>query len=387
MIPIQYNIRSLAERKTTTVATALGVALVVFVLSSALMLSEGITRTLTISGRSDNAIVLRKGSDSEMGSVIDAPQVNLIQSMPGVRKEGTAPIAIKEVVVALVLEKLGVDGVTNVQVRGVPDNVFQFRSHVRMIEGRQARPGSQEAIVGKAIRGRFRGIELNQSFELRKNRPVQIVGVFEDGGSSYESEVWVDLDTLRSAFGIEGSVSSVRVRLESPSKFDVFRAAVGQDKRLGLEASTERAHFEKLSEGTAKFVSVTGTLVSVFFAIGAMIGAMITMYAAVASRQREIGTLRALGFPRTTILLSFLLESILLCAIGGAVGTLASLAMGTVRFSMVNFASFAEVVFEFKPTPGIIVTSLVFACVMGLLGGFFPALRAARTSPVTAMRG
>jgi putative ABC transport system permease protein len=191
---------------------------------------------------------------------------------------------------------------------------------------------------------------------------------------------------LRQAYHREGIVSSVRVRLDSPTKFDVFRAGVENDKRLGLQALRETVFYDKQSEGVATFIGVLGTVVSVFFALGAMIGAAITMYAAVASRQREIGTLRALGFSRTSILASFLLEAVLLAAAGGAVGAIASMAMGLVHFSMINFASWSEIVFSFDPVPRVIATALVFACGMGLLGGLFPAVRAARTSPLKAIR-
>lgn len=389
MIPIQYNIRSLAVRKTTTLATALGVGLVVFVLSSSMMLAAGIKKTLAISGREDTAIVLRKGSDAELGSTIEAAEVNRILGAPGVRRDGKErPIGSGEVIVVAALEKLGTDGgVSNVQLRGVTEDVKALRPEVRIVAGVPARPGSDEVIVGKRIRGRFKGLDIGQSFELRKNRPAKVVGVFEANGSSYESEIWADLDTLRAAYARDGVVSSVRVRLTSPDAFDTFKASMEGDKAYGYMALREVAYFEKQSEGTSLFINVMGIFVSVCFSVGAMIGAMITMYAAVSNRQREIGTLRALGFSRTSILTSFLLESVLLSLLGGAAGAGASMAMGLVKFSMMNFASWSEIVFGFEPTPRILLTSLIFAGAMGLLGGFFPAVRAARVSPITAMRG
>jgi putative ABC transport system permease protein len=388
MIPIRYNLRSLAVRKTTTVATALGIALVVFVLAAALMLSAGIKKTLGVSGREDNAIVLRKGSDAELGSVLDVSTVNVILGAPGVKKdEKGAPLGAGESIVVGAMEKIGASGVTNVQIRGVTSNVMAFRPETHIVAGRAPRPGSDEVMVGQRIRGRFKGTDLDESFDLRKNRPVKVVGIFEAGGSSFESEVWVDVDTLRASYAREGSVSSVRVRLESPAAFDGFKMAIESDKQYGYLAMRETEYFEKQSSGTSVFVSAVGTLISVFFSIGAMIGAMITMYAAVANRQREIGTLRALGFSRSSILVSFLLESVALALLGGVVGVAAAMGMGAVKFSMMNFASWSEIVFSFDPTPKIIVTSLLFAAGMGVLGGFFPAVRAARVSPVTAMRG
>ena len=388
MIPIKYNVRSLAVRKATTLATGGGIALVVFVLASSLMLSAGIKKTLGSSGKPDNAIVLRMGSDAELGSVIESSSIPLILAAPGVKTgDNGQPLGAAEIVVVGAMEKLGTDGVTNVSIRGVGEDVMKFRPEVRLIAGRLPQPGTDEALVGARIRGRIRGVDLDQSFDIKKNRPVKVVGVFDADGSSYESEVWVDRELLRQAYGREGVVSSVRVHLASPTSFDAFRAGVENDKRLGLQAVREIAFYEKQSEGASIFVGAIGGIVSVFFAVGAMIGAMITMYGAVANRQREIGTLRALGFSQSSVLVSFLVEAVLLAAVGGAVGALASLSMGFVHLSMVNMSSWSEVVFSFDPTPKVIGIALGFACGMGLLGGLFPAVRAARTSPLKAIRG
>ena len=388
MIPIQYNIRSLAVRKATTVASASGIALVVFVLASTLMLNAGIKKTMATSGNPDNAIVLRMGSDAELGSVIEDSSVPLILAAPGVKAdERGQPLGVGETVVVGAMEKLGETGFTNVTIRGVTDDVMRFRPEAHLVAGRAPRAGTDEAIVGARIRGRIRGVELDQSFDIKKNRPVKVVGIFDANGSAYESEVWVDRDLVRQAYGRQGSVSSVRGRLDSPAKFDAFRAGVENDKRLGLQALRESTFYEKQSEGAAIFVGALGTVVSVFFAIGAMIGAMITMYAAVANRQREIGTLRALGFSRSSVMVSFLLEAVLLSIIGGAIGAAASLSMAFVHPSMVNPASWSEIVFSFDPTAGVMFKALVFAGGMGLIGGLFPAVRAARTSPLKAIRG
>jgi putative ABC transport system permease protein len=388
MVPIAYNVRSLAVRKATTAATAGGIALVVFVVASSLMLAAGIKKTLGAAARPDVAIVMRMGSDSEMGSVVENPSVPLVLAAPGVAHDARGgALAAREVVVVATMPKLGTTGITNVTLRGVDEDVMTFRPEVHIVAGRAPRPGSDEALVGARIRGRIRGLDLGQTFELKKNRPATVVGIFEAGGSAYDSEVWLDREAVRQAYNRSGMVSSVRVRLESPSKFDAFRAGVENDKRLGLSAQRETDFYERQSEGVTVFVSALGITVSVFFALGAMIGAMITMYAAVANRQREIGTLRALGFSRAAVLGSFVFESVLLAAVAGAVGCVASLAMGLVHFSMVNFASWSEMVFSFDPTPGVIGTALLFACGMGLLGGILPAVRAARTSPLEAIRG
>ncbi len=388
MIPIRYNIRSLAVRKATTLATALGIALVVFVLASSLMLTAGIRRTMKASGGPNTAIVLRMGSDAELGSTVEESSVPLILAAPGVKMDEQGhPMGAAELVVVAAMPKIGAGGVTNVTIRGIQENALRFRPDVHIVAGRPTRPGADEVIIGSGIRGRIEGLDLDQTFELKKNRPVRVVGIFGAAGSSYESEVWVDSELLRQAFHREGIYSSVRVILDSPTKFDAFRAGIENDKRLGLQAQRETAFYEKQSEGVAQFVGVLGKIVSIFFAAGAMIGAMITMYGAVASRQREIGTLRALGFSRRSVLSSFLIEAILLSLAGGAVGTAASMLMGFVHFSMVNMTSWSEVVFSFDPTPTVLTTALVFACGMGLIGGLFPAVRAARTSPLQAIRG
>lgn len=387
MIPIKYNVRSLLVRKATTAATAFGIALVVFVLAASLMLSEGVKKTMAVAGRDDVAIVIRKGSEAEMGSSVEDPQVGLVKSMPGVKKEGTSPIASAEVVVVIALEKLGAAGVTNVSIRGIGPEGRKLRRDVKIVAGREPSPGADEAMVGSRIRGRIGGLDLGQSFDMKKNRPVKVVGIFEDGGSASESEVWTDVEVVRSSFGREGSVSSVRVMLESQSSFDAFQTAVESDKRMGLLAQREDKFYEKQSEGLSIFIGALGGLIAFFFSVGAMIGAAITMYASVANRQREIGTLRALGFSRFSILICFVAESTLLAALGGLVGIAASLALGTVRFSMINFSSWSEMVFTFEPTPPILIGAMIFAVGMGFIGGFLPALRAARISPLAAMRG
>jgi putative ABC transport system permease protein len=387
MIPLAYNIRSLTVRRTTTLAAALGLALVVFIFASVMMMSNGIKQVSARAADPDVAIVMRKGSDVEMSSGIEEVNIPLIAAAPGVAKAANGrPLAIGELLVVVLLGKTS-GGMSNVVLRGVPDAVMTFRPTVKIVEGRAATPGTDEAIVGSAIRGRFTGLDVGQTFEMRKNRPIKIVGVFEDNGSSFESEVWGDMDVIRATFGRQGIVSSVRVRLESPAKFDAFKTDVETNRQLNVTAMRETDFSEKSSHGTALFLSVLGFVIAFFFSIGAIIGAMITMHATVAQRQREIGTLRALGFSRFQILTSFLLESIALAIFGGALGAGASLLMGFKRITMMNTATWSELSFRFEPTPKILITAILIATVMGILGGFFPAIRAARISPVQAMRG
>lgn len=387
MVPIIYNLRSLRVRKTTTLVTALGIGLVVFVLASALMLSAGIERTMAVGGSPDVAIVLRKGSDGELASQIDVTNVSLVLASPAVRRDASGQgEGVGEIIVVAALEKLGTDGMANVALRGVPPEVFSFRPDVRVTRGRAAKSGTDEVIVGRAIANRFKGLTLGGTFGLSRDRKATVVGIFEDAGSAYESEVWADIDTVRSAFGRQGIVSSVRARLQSPARFNAFEASVEQNKQLGLEAMQEPDFYRKQSEDTSTFMMVLGSMIAVFFAVGAMIGAMITMYSAIANRKRELGAMRALGFSRSSILLSILVESFILALLGGSLGCLAALLMGLVEFSMMNFATWSEIVFSFHPTLEIMATAMAAAGVMGLLGGMFPAIRAARTSPTEAMR-
>lgn len=388
MIPLSYNLRSLVARKGTTLASAFGIALVVFVLSSSLMLSRGIEKTMGNSGRADSALVLRKGADTELSSTYETRLVNLILAAPGVRKdESGAPLGGGEVVIVIAVEKIGTAGqIANVQVRGVNDNVLKMRPEVKVIEGRLPQPGTDEVMLGKSVRGRYTGVDLNSSFDLKKNRKVQVVGIFSAQGSAFESEIWAGVDTVRSSFGRDALVSSVTVRLESPIKYDAFSATIESDKQLGLEGFRESEYYAKISSGTATFVGAIGIVITVFFSIGAMIGAAITMYAAVAQRRREIGTLQALGFTRGAVLSSMLVESVVLATGGGLIGAAASLLMGFVKVSMMNFATWQEVSFSFDPDLGQIAISLAIGGLMGVVGGFFPALSASRTNPVIAMR-
>lgn len=385
MIPISYNVRSMMVRKTTTFATAFGIALVVLVLSSGMMLVSGIKRTLVGSGSPDNAIVLKAGAPYEMMSMIEDPQVQKLLVQPQVKRDGATPMASGEIVQVVQIEKVGA-GYSNILIRGLTEQGVAFRPQLKMLQGTKPKVGAEEVMVGKRVYGKFKGLTIGESIELRKNHNVKVVGVFEDAGSSYESEIWGDLDIIRKGFRSDGIVSSVRIRLASRDQLEALKATIEHDKSLGFDVSRETDFYEAQSEGLALMMSVLGTAISVFFSIVAMIGAMITMYSAVSTRQREIGTLRALGFPRSNILISFLAESMILTFVGGTIGALASLAMGFVSFSMLG-ASWSEVVFTFQPTPEIIGKAVIAAGLMGLFGGLLPSIRAARISTLDALRG
>ena len=388
IIPVSYNVRSLLGRKTTSIATALGVGLVVFVIAAAMMLANGLEKTLKASGSPSNGIVLRKGSDGELSSTIDNPTVGIILSAPGVKKDSQGkPLGVGEVVVVIALDKADEPGkISNVTVRGTTELAMAIRPQVHLVDGRPPRPGTDEVMVGKSLVGRFAGIEMGASFHLKKNRPVTVVGVFEADGASYESEVWADVDTVRTSFGRGSMVSSVTALLETASKYEGFATNVENDKQLGLDAMRENEYFEKQSNGMTTFLLVLGFSFAFLIGVGAVIGAMITMYGAVSQRSREIGTLRALGFGRFAILLSFLNVALFLAVAGGVIGCLAALGLSFVHFSMVNFATWSEIIFKFTASGDILGKALIAGAITGLIGGFFPAIRAARMSPIAAMR-
>jgi putative ABC transport system permease protein len=388
MVPLRYNVRSLFVRKITTAATAIGIALVVAVFAAASMLGAGIEKALGSSGRDDYAIVMRDGSDAELSSRVEGSHLGLIRDQPQVNRTGGEAV-IGEIVIVITAELAdGSGGMTNVLVRGTSPEGIDFRPEVKVVRGRRPQPGTNEVMVGTGIAGRFKGIAVGQQFDLRRNRPLQVVGEFSADGSSYESEVWGDVDVIRTSLGREGMVSSVRVKLANAAAFPAFRAALEADKRLGVQVMRESDFYKKQSEGTSTFLMGMGTIIAILFSLAAMIGCVITMNGAVAHRTREIGTLRALGFSRLAILTSFVFEAIVLALLGGAIG-LAFVILVTRfgSFRMMNFATFSEIVFQFVVTPGVIISSLIFAVVMGLIGGLAPAIRASRVSPVEAMRG
>jgi len=385
MIPFAYNLRSLKVRKATTAAGALGLGLVVLVFALVMMMVNGVEGAMRRAADPRVAIVLRKGASGEMDSWIDEAGVSLVGAAPGVSHavDGRAAAVVELVVSMLLDDPRG--GQFNVTLRGVPEDVMTFRSTAAMVEGRPPRPGTDEAIIGQALRAK--GLAVGGAIEMRKNRPMRIVGVFEDEGSAFESEIWGDTNVIRGTFGRQGIVSSVRVRLDSPGDFDRFKASVESNRQLNVAAMRDSEFYEKASRGTALFLSAMGFLIAAFLSIAAIIGAMITMHATVAQRRREIGTLRALGFSRREILASFLLESIVLALMGGATGTAVALLASLKRVTIINLSTWSDLSFKFEPTPRILVTAIVIAGVMGILGGLFPAIRAARVHPIQAMRG
>ena len=384
-IPLRYIGRNLWTRRLTTALTAGGLALVVFVFATVLMLDAGLKQTLVSTGEHDNVVAIRKGSETEIQSGITRAQANVIEMHPAVALGADARRMVsKEMLVLISLRKHRSSKPSNVIIRGVSEAGLALRPQVRLAAGRLFAPGSSEIIVGGAIARGFAGTRVGERIHFAQ-RDWTIVGTFDAGGSGFDSEIWGDVEQLMQAFR-RVAYSSMVVRLASTDRFDELRADVDGDPRLTNEVKRERQFYSDQSRALSTFITVLGLALTAFFSIGAMLGAMITMYAAVASRVTEIGTLRALGFRRASVLIAFLAESLLLGLAGGVCGIAAAPLMQFSSFSTTNFQTFADLSFKFALTPGIVAQTLLFSLAMGLLGGFLPALRAARLEIVDALR-
>jgi len=384
-IPYTYIVRNLAARRLTTALTAGGMALVVYVFATVLMLSAGLETTLVSTGRDDNVIVIRRGAQTEVQSGIDRRQAGIVESLPDVAigHDGERMMS-KEPVVLINLPKRASGKPSNVIIRGVTPTGMALRPQAQIVEGRMFRPGTSEVIAGRSIADGFRGAGVGETVRFA-SRDWTVVGVFDAGHSGFDSELWGDAEQMLQAFRRTG-FSALLFKLADTERFDAVKAAIEADPRLTLEVKRETRFYADQSEALSRFISYLGTTISIIFSIGAIIGAMITMYASVASRTGEIGTLRALGFSRGSIMVAFLGESLLLGLIGGVVGLIAAAFMQTLQISTTNFQTFAELAFRFVMTPGIVVAALLFALGMGFVGGFLPAARAARLKIVDALR-
>jgi putative ABC transport system permease protein len=384
-IPVRYIFRSFASRRLTTSVTVLGIGLVVFVFSAVLMMAHGVQQTLRATGSDENVFVLRKAANSETLSILDREIASLVTGLPQVARSATgSPLSSREAVVIINMEKM-TGGMSNVTVRGVEPAAFELRPQVQIIEGRMFRWGAREIIVGRSIAERFGGAQIGERIKFGADFWT-VVGVFDSDGSGFDSEIWGDSNQVMDAFK-RSSYSTLTLRLRDPEAFGEFVAIFQTDNRLlHFEPKRERKFFEEQSEMMATFIRILGLFITVIFSTGSVIGAMITMYGAVANRTIEIGTLRALGFLRRSILLAFLTESFLISLSGGILGLVLASLLQFFTISTLNFASFAELAFSFTLSPSIAAFSLGFALMMGLLGGFLPAVRAARLSTVTALR-
>jgi len=385
VIPLHYVARNLWTRWVTTLLTAGGLALVVFVFATVLMLDAGLKQTLVATGEYDNVVAIRKGAGTEIQSGITRPQAAVIETHPAVASGADGrPLVSKETVVLIALKKSGAEKPSNVVIRGVSSAGFTLRPQVRVTEGRLFRPGSTEIVVGGAIARRFEGTRVGERLHFAQ-RDWTVVGAFDAGASGFDSEIWGDADQLLQAFR-RPVYSSVIVKLARVEDFERLRADVDADPRLTNEVKRERTFYSDQSRALSTFITVLGLTLSAVFSIGAMLGAMITMYASVSNRIGEIGTLRALGFRRSAVLGAFMAESLLLGLVGGIGGLGVASLMQFASFSTINFQTFADLSFKFLLTPAIIGQTLLFSLAMGLLGGFLPALRAARLEIVDSLR-
>ncbi len=384
-IPFSYSLHNLWTRRLTTLLTSSGMALVVFVFSSILMLAQGLQKTLVETGSYDNVVVIRKASASEVQSGVERLQVSIVETDPqiAIGSDGKRLVA-REVVVLISLLKKASNKPSNVTIRGITETSLQLRKQVWLLKGRMPRPGSTEIIAGQSIVKRFKGVDMGEILRFGM-RDWTIVGVFDAGNTGFSSEIWGDVDQFMQAFR-RPVYSSIIFKLRDPSGFETVQERIEKDPRLTLEAKRETRYYAEQSEMMAKFLRILGVSLTVIFSLGAIIGAMITMYAAVANRTIEIGTLRALGFRRVSILGAFLMESLLLGVSGGMVGVFFASFMQFITISTVNFQTFSELAFTFSLTFGITCKAMAFALIMGFVGGVLPALRASRMNIVDALR-
>jgi ABC-type lipoprotein release transport system permease subunit len=384
-IPPSYIARNLWARRLTTALTASGLALVVFVFAAVLMLDEGLKTTMVTTGEYDNVVLIRRSAETEVQSVVARAQANVVESQPEVAlaRDGE-PFASRESVVLISLDKRDSAQRSNVLIRGVGQHALALRPQVRLVEGRMFRRGSSEIIAGASVARRFVGAGIGERMRFGQ-REWTVVGLFDAGNSGFDSEIWGDVDQLMQAFR-RPLYSSLVLKLADSERFDSFRKAVETDPRLTLEAKRERSFYSDQTRALSTFINILGLSLSVIFSIGAVIGATVTMYASVANRVTEIGTLRALGFQRRSILAAFLAESLMLGLVGGVAGLMFASLMQLLSFSTTNFQSFAELAFGFRLNTAIIAEALLFSLAMGFVGGFLPALRASRLAIVDALR-
>ena len=384
-VSLSYNFRNLWTRRLTTLLTVSGMALVVFVFASILMLAEGLRKTLVETGSYDNVVILRKGSNSEVVSGVGRQSASIVETLPeiAIGPKGQRLLA-KELVVLIALTKKGSNSPSNVILRGVEEDSILLRPTVRLVEGRLPRVGSPEIIIGSSIARRFKGIGINETIRFGMS-DWRIVGIFDAGNSGFSSEIWGDVDQFIQAFR-RPAYSSVIFKLRDSSEFQNVKSRIESDPRLTLEAKRETKYYAEQSEIMAKFLRILGISLTIIFSLGAIIGAMITMYSAVANRTTEIGTLRALGFQRRSILTAFLVESLLLGFLGGLAGLFFASFLQFFTVSTMNFQSFAELAFSFTLTYEIFYKGMVFSLVMGFVGGLLPAFRASRMVIVDALR-
>lgn len=384
---IGVSLRTLPARKGAALATVFGVAGVVAVFVGVLSIGEGFRAAMRPAGADDMAIVMRSGNDSEMMSGIGRESTEIIKQAPGIARDADGPLASAELFVVIDLPKRSTGTEANVPLRGVQTKALAVRgSGLRIVEGRMLAPGTSEVIVGRAAAREFTGLDLGAANRWGKN-VWKVVGIFDAKGTVAETEIWADVAVLQPAYNRGSFYQSVRARLDSPASFQKFKDSLTADPRLDVQVQRESEYLASQSQLLSQIVNGLGTIIALLMGVGAVFGALNTMYSAVAARTREIATLRALGFSRVPVVVSVLAESLFLAALGGAAGAgLAYLAFNGYQAATINWQSFSQVAFAFAVTPRLLGWAIVYALVMGLVGGFFPAIRAARLPIATALR-
>lgn len=381
-----FSVRTIPSRGGASIAAIVGIAGVVAVLVGVLSIAEGFRAAMSVQGPDDVAIVLRSGADNEMTSGLSREEVRLISDAPGIARTSDGPLVSGELFVMINLPKRSTGTDANVPLRGVERAAGEVRGGLTFVEGRDLESGRNEVIVGAGAARAFAGLDIGRSIRVGQNE-WKVVGIFTGGGGASESEVWADAAVLQPAYQRSDSFQSVYARLATPDSFTDFKDALTADPRLKVKVVRQRAYLAEQSTMLTGFIRTIGFSVATLMAVGALFGALNTMYSAVAGRTREIATLRALGFGAVPIILSVLAESLVLAILGGVVGSaIAYLAFNGFHATTINWQTFSQVAFAFAVTPQLLVTAIIWAAVIGLLGGFFPALRAARLPIASALR-
>ncbi len=386
-LPLVYNVRNVMQRPISTLTTAIGIGLTIAVLLAALALAEGFRTALRSSGSPDKALVLSTGADSEVMSGFSQEAGDILRGHPRVATgaDGRSQVTL-EMVATTNLARLGQTGSSNIRVRGVDVNTIGVRVRPTIVAGRMFSPGADEVVVGRAISSRFANCRVGDRLKVQR-RQLAVVGLFDAGGASYESEVWGDAAVLRPLFHRDGGWQVALVTMKDPSEFEAFKRELESDPRLGFKVQREDRFYAEQSQGVTALVTVLGGFITVIMAVGALFGAANTMFASVGSRTREIATLLVLGFRPGAVMLSFVIESVLIALVGGVLGCLIALPINGITTSTTNFQSFSEVAFRFRVTPAILLQGLVVSVVLGVLGGLLPARRAAKQKLAAALRG
>jgi putative ABC transport system permease protein len=380
------NLKTVPQRLGSSIVGIVGIAGVVVVLVAVLSIAEGFDAVLRDAGSPARVVVMRSGSTSEMTSGLDGPQAEIIKQAPGLQRDGTTTLASAELYVIIDLPKTSTGTPANVPLRGIEPTVFQVRDQASIVEGRMLQFGTNEVIVGRAAAGQFSGLDVGS--DIRSGQVAwRVVGMFESDGSVSETEIWCDARTLQGAYRRGNSYQSVLARLESTGSFDTTKNWLTANPQVQVDVQRESEYYAAQSQVLTGLIRTIGFAIAALMAIGAVFGAVLTMYTAVATRTREIATLRALGFNSSAVLVSVLAESLALAAVGGIMGgALAYAAFHGYRTSTVNFQTFSQVAFAFQVTPALLATGLVWSVLMGLIGGLFPAIRAARLPISQALR-